>query len=182
MQTKEEVIREFREELYQKRGQGWFRIATGSMRPIIEPGEKVLVRKITLAAAKLGDIVLYRSGEDYITHRLVGFPTREGKIFYLAKGDAGSVPEELAPDAVCGKVIVIEKYGGRKLRLDSFRGRIVNGYLGWKNCRFCRLGATVDLYKERMRPNRAFPFLRFVYRVVRLPITTLQAVFFKIFL
>lgn len=173
MQTKEDVIREIREELYQKQGQGWFRVATGSMRPIIEPGEKVLVQKITAAAAKRGDIVLYRSGENYITHRLVGFVTREGQALFLAKGDAGSVPEDLAPEAVCGKVIVIEKHGGRRLRLDSLRGRIVNGYLGWKNCRFRRPGATID---------PAFPFLRFVYCLARRPAAVVQGFFFKIFL
>lgn len=182
MRTKEDAIREIREELYQKQGQGWFRVKTGSMRPIIEPGEKVLVRKITAAAAKRGDIVLYRSGADYITHRLVGFKTQEGRALFLVKGDACPVPEDLAPEAVRGKVIVIEKNGGRKLRLDSLRGRIVNGYLGWKNCRFRRLGAAIDLYQEQMRPNPVFPFLRFAYRLARLPAAALQGFFFKIFL
>lgn len=182
MQTEENAIREIREELYQKQGQGWFRISTGSMRLIIAPGEKVLVRKIIPAAAKLGDIILYRSGEDYITHRLVGFLTREGTVHVLAKGDASSVPEELAPEAVCGKVVLIEKKGGRIFRLDSLRGGIVNGYLGWKNCRFRRLAATADLYRERLRPNPAYPFLRFIYRLVRFPAVALQAMFFKIFL
>jgi len=182
METKEAVIREIREELYHKRGQGWFRISTGSMRPIIEPGEKVLVRKITSAAAKRGDIVLYRACGDHIAHRLVGFLTREGEALFLAKGDAGSVPEEVAPDAVCGKVIAIEKHDGRQLRLDSFRGRLIDGYLRWKNCRFRRLGAMAALCAERIRPTPAFPFLRFVYRLVRLPAAALQAVFFKILL
>jgi len=182
MRTKEDVIREIREELYHKQGQGWFRVATGSMRPIIEPGDKVLVRSIAPAAAKSGDILLYRSGEDYVTHRLVGFMTREGKTLFLTKGDAGSVPEEVAPEAVRGKVIVIEKHGGKLLRLDSLRGRVVDGYLGWKNCRFRRLGAAAELYKERLRPNPVFPLLRFVYRLVRLPAAALQAGFYKIFL
>ncbi len=182
MPTKDDAIREIREELFQKQGQGWFRVSTGSMRPIIEPGEKVLVQKISAAAARRGEIVLYRSGKDYITHRLVGALTREGKSFFLAKGDAGSVPEELAPEAVCGRVVVIEKHGGRKLKLDSLRGRIVDGYLCWKNCRFSRLGASLDMFKERLRPNPAFPFLQFVYRLARLPAAALQAVFFKIFL
>lgn len=182
MQTKEDVIREIRAELYQRQGQGWFRVATGSMRPIIEPGENVLVKHIAAAAARKGDILLYRSGGDYVTHRLVGFLARGGEEVLLAKGDAGTVPEELAPADVCGRVVAIEKSGGRTLRLDSVRGRIVNGYLGWKHCRFHRLRAALDDCRERLRPNPAFPYLRFVYRVARLPAAAARGIFFKIFL
>lgn len=182
MQTKDDAVRDLREELFRKQGRGWFRVATGSMRPIIEPGEKVLVEQIAPAAARRGDIVLYREGRDYVTHRLVGFLTRGGKDLFLVKGDAGSVPEELAPEAVCGRVTLVEKRGGGQLLLDSVRGRVVDGFLGWKNCRFSRPAAALDRWKERARPHPAFPLLRFAYRLLRFPAAALQRVFLRIFL
>lgn len=177
MRRKAAAIHEIREEVFQRRGLAWFRIPTGSMRPLIEPGELALAQWIGAGEARVGDIVLYRegvgrsagAGDVWVAHRLVGVATRDGREFFLVKGDAGSVPEELAPEAVRGRVIVVEKAGGRTLRLGSVRGRIVDGYLKWKNCR------------ER-GPGASSPAACFLRRVARAPAAALQAALFRIFL
>ena len=59
---------------------------------------------------QIDDIITYRDGQSYITHRLVEI-TEEGK--YIAKGDMNNTPDSpIDPSQVVGKVVfVIPKIG-----------------------------------------------------------------------
>ena len=83
-------------------GYSIFEVATGSMKESINVGDAVLVKlddKYTV-----GDIVTYRSGEDFITHRVVA----DKEDYIITKGDANNVNDNpVDKSLVLGKVTKI---------------------------------------------------------------------------
>lgn len=97
-------------------------IATGSMEPLIYPGDVVLVKSIDLNQLKVGDIIQYKSESIYIFHRIIEILDDNGEIKYQTKGDNNSAvdPEQVKGDAIRGKVAyIIPKVGWPTLFLRS---------------------------------------------------------------
>lgn len=84
-----------------------FEIATGSMSSTIEIGD-VIITKITQDVNE-GDIIVYKEGDYFITHRLI---EEQGKKL-IAKGDANNSEDKpIEKEQVLGKVIkIIPKVG-----------------------------------------------------------------------
>jgi signal peptidase I len=97
-------------------------IATGSMIPMIYPGDVVLVRKMDGKDAKLGDVIQYKSADIFIFHRVISISEEKNQLKFQAKGDNNSrADSELVdPGLIKGKVIkVIPKIGWPSLLLKS---------------------------------------------------------------
>jgi len=95
-------------------------IVTGSMEPLLKPGDIALLKKIN-GPVQIGDVIHYRQGEIYFTHRVVDI-REEGDRLYQTKGDNNpSVDTELVNAAqIKGKLIsVIPKLGKPALLLRS---------------------------------------------------------------
>lgn len=95
-------------------------IATGSMEPLIKPGDVILVKKMQGQEVQPGDVIQYRHEEISITHRVVAIKGEERYI--ETKGDNNdSVDAKLVePWQVKGKVIrIIPKIGWPTLFLKS---------------------------------------------------------------
>ena len=77
-----------------------FEIASGSMSPALETNDLVLVKvgdKI-----KVNDIITYKKGDTYITHRVVKI---QGD-YYICRGDANNINDDpIKKDVVLGKVV-----------------------------------------------------------------------------
>lgn len=88
-------------------GYTFFEVATGSMSNTIEIGDVVIV-KITKEVNK-NEIIVYRDGENFVTHRLV---EKDGDKL-VAKGDANNSEDKpITEEQILGKVIyVIPKMG-----------------------------------------------------------------------
>lgn len=90
-------------------------IATGSMSPVIKPGDVVLVHKIQAAEQlKVGEIIQFRRDEMLISHRIADVIDNNGVISYQTKGDANPGPdiENVEFTAIKGVVTnVIPKIG-----------------------------------------------------------------------
>jgi signal peptidase len=89
-------------------------IVTGSMQPLISPGDIVIVHKIEGRQAKTGDIVMFPHNDMKVTHRIVAVNNEEGQTTFTTKGDANPSPdsETVLADNVQGKVVqVIPKLG-----------------------------------------------------------------------
>lgn len=96
-----------------------FRPAGHSMHPTIRDGEVLLVEPVVCADVHRGDVVLYRTGERVIAHRVVRVEGGEsiGYSFTL-RGDAcRSSDEPVSAEQVLGRVVAIER-GGRVLTLS----------------------------------------------------------------
>lgn len=79
-----------------------FEVATGSMADSINIGDAVIV-KIN-DKYKENDVVTYKSGNDYITHRVVGVDND----FIITKGDANNVNDNpIDKGLVLGKVVKV---------------------------------------------------------------------------
>lgn len=81
-------------------------IATGSMQPMIWPGDVILAKKINAREVKLGDVIHYRLGQAYVVHRIVS--VNKGEVF-KTKGDNNSSEDTdpVGADQIKGKVILV---------------------------------------------------------------------------
>ena len=135
---KADAIREMQDELFQRKGRGWFRVLSSSMYPLIEINDRILVHIVPPAEIRLRDIILYKSDDVFVAHRVIGFDRKNIRTMILQKGDASADASLIAPDAVVGKVAIVEK-NGRLLDLSSGRGKVLNGFLGMKSCMLYRM-------------------------------------------
>ena len=66
-------------------------IATGSMEPVIYPGDVIMVNKITkieeIKALEVGDIIQFRKDDMMICHRIIKIIDDEGVLYFVTKGD-----------------------------------------------------------------------------------------------
>jgi hypothetical protein len=92
-----------------------------SMIPLICAGDSVVITPISISDVQVGDVVVFKSRDQFIVHRVVG---RQG-VSFLEKGDNAFACRELAPGTVLGKVIRVQR-GDRSWGLDTVAWRAVN--------------------------------------------------------
>ena len=81
-------------------GYSMFEIQTGSMHGAIEVGDWIITKSTT--DVKVGDIVTYKNGKDYITHRII--ESYGGT--YVTKGDANNSSDDaIDKSQIVGKVV-----------------------------------------------------------------------------
>lgn len=90
-----------------------FSVKSGSMSPAVPLGSIVVIKPQD--QYKVSDIITYKSENERnienpklsTTHRIVEVQDKEGKLFYLTKGDANEAPDGLPVDSklVLGKVL-----------------------------------------------------------------------------
>lgn len=97
-------------------------VATGSMEPMIKPGDVILVRKIDGNDVKLGDVIQFRRDSILISHRIIEIKEDDAGKSYRTKGDNNSAPdtELVSPAQIKGKIMhVVPKIGWPTLLLKS---------------------------------------------------------------
>lgn len=87
------------------------RIATGSLAPLVRPGDWLWIEGAAPSDFHLGDIVLFRQGNVWVAHRLVG---KAANGAWLSKGDSAS-----SLDAGTGP-----EWVGRAVELETARGML----------------------------------------------------------
>lgn len=89
-------------------------IATGSMKPIINPGDVVLIKKMNGNEVNKHDIIQFKMNNVYVFHRIIDIKKDNNQTKYITKGDNNSVKDSqlVNPEDVKGKVIyIIPKIG-----------------------------------------------------------------------
>lgn len=102
-------------------------VLTGSMEPGIEPGDVVLIRKLTeekeVYQLVSGDVINFKREDITITHRIIDVLRDEaGNVSFQTKGDNNSSADEeiVMPNDVNGRVVdVVPKVGLPILMLKS---------------------------------------------------------------
>jgi len=180
--TKEKahIIKELQEELFQKEGNGWFRIISGSMHPLIDINDKVLVKRIFPSEVRLGDIILFKSDDALVMHRVIKIEEQNGRMMILQKGDASLNAGVTDSESIIGKVVAIEKKG-KILSLDSGRGKVINNFLGFKNSVFYRFDLKISVIKQWLRDKPGSVFLISLYRIIKKPYKLFNRLMVKIF-
>ncbi len=86
-------------------------VGSGSMSPVFNTGDIVIVAKTSATTVKLGDIIQYRRMENSspmdILHRVIRIDETGGAKLFITKGDANNAPDvaPVLPENVVGKVI-----------------------------------------------------------------------------
>lgn len=99
-----------------------YAIATGSMKPLIHPGDVVLVEKIEPRKLKMGDIIQYKKGNIFVFHRVIDVVKENNETKYKTKGDNNSAAdvELVETKDIKGKVIkTVPKIGWPTIFLRS---------------------------------------------------------------
>jgi len=99
-------------------------IATGSMEPMIYPGDVILVHQnIAISELEVGDVIQFQRGSILISHRIVDIEEEKGAITgFKTKGDNNSVADSelVKPEYVRGKIVqVVPKVGWPTLLVRS---------------------------------------------------------------
>lgn len=90
-------------------------VLTGSMRPVLQPGDMIIVKETRAENIKENDIITYRKGpETLVTHRVVEVVDRDGTLMFRTRGDANNVEDDfLVPSgSVIGSLVLRIPYGG----------------------------------------------------------------------
>lgn len=110
--TAERTVREI---LLDRAGRSVLRVASGSMRPCLEEGDRIHIESVPARSLMPGDVVVYDSeSAGLVVHRLIwrdrplGQPTR-----IYTKGDAlDTMDRSVTVDRVIGRVVSIDRGGG----------------------------------------------------------------------
>ena len=75
-----------------------YTIESGSMTPTLAIGSEVILAKTSAAQLKAGDVITFReptrAGDGAIvTHRILRIERKEGRRFFVTKGDANGLPD-----------------------------------------------------------------------------------------
>ncbi len=99
-------------------------VASGSMSPVMEAGDVVIIAKLPADVIKEGDIIQFRKEEKItVMHRVIEIQETEGAKLFITKGDANDKPDKdpVIPANVIGKlVLTIPKIGWASIVVKSF--------------------------------------------------------------
>lgn len=167
------------DDLFKRNGKGWFRIVSASMSPLIEINDRVFVKRVLPSEIKTGDIILFRSDDVFVTHRVIKLSRQNGRAMFLQKGDASNHAAWVPLDDIVGKIITIEKKG-KFLNLTSWKGRVMNGFFGRKNCFSYQVSLRIDPVKQRLRDKPGFIFMKTLYRALKTPFRYMHRIMARI--
>ncbi len=67
-------------------------VLSGSMRPVLEPGDIIIIKDNTNIVE--GDIITFKSNNLIITHRVINVTSVEDRVLYKTKGDNNNVEDK----------------------------------------------------------------------------------------
>ncbi|MFQ5610872.1 MAG: S24/S26 family peptidase [Anaerolineae bacterium] len=103
-------------------------VSGGSMLPLIQEGDKVLVAH-GRAGARRGDVVVFRRQGKLIAHRLLRIVDSASGPIFITKGDnAPGLDPPAGAGQVLGRVLAVER-NGRAIRLDRPAWRVLGRLL-----------------------------------------------------
>jgi signal peptidase len=114
--------------VFMKRGYYVAVVATGSMRPTIEPGDLVVIAPVSPEDLRPGMIVAYVGYDDsLVVHRLIEVRETPGGMVIVTRGDANPAPDPPFPASrLAGRVAaVVPKLGLPQLFLAERLGSVV---------------------------------------------------------
>ncbi|MEM3590456.1 MAG: signal peptidase I [Candidatus Bathyarchaeia archaeon] len=90
-------------------------VVGGSMLPTYQEGDLVVVQGVSPREIAVGDIIVFKSpphlADNAIIHRVIGIVERDGKRYFVTKGDNNPAPDRFDPlpgipeDYVIGRVV-----------------------------------------------------------------------------
>lgn len=100
-----------------------FRVVSGSMAPLIQPGDEVVVTAVAAKALRPGDLVVAAApGKPFVVHRLVALRHQGDAAWLVTRGDRSDMPDPPWPaESVIGRAVAVVR-SGRTLDLTQGKG------------------------------------------------------------
>jgi len=103
-------------------------IIGNSMSPMIKDGDRLIIDHGT-GRFGVGDIIVFKTGSQYVAHRIISVTRKGDKLVFLSKGDnCISFDQPVPRDQVIGKVVQITKATGH-IHTDSYMWKTINSCL-----------------------------------------------------
>ena len=140
------------------------RVATGSMLPLIRPGDRIRLRPADVHGLRSGDIVVFHQGDKIIVHRLLKIENgRSGRVLWQ-KGDASSRWGCFDEGAFLGRVETLYR-GDAVLQMRRFPWRSLNRLLGVAGRVNLSVIEEARQVKRRMVKDRSIALLKWLARI-----------------
>ncbi len=99
-------------------------VLSGSMKPMMDAGDIVIIAKLPADVIKEGDVIQFRKEEKVtVMHRVIEIQEKEEVKLFITKGDANDEPDTdpVLPANVVGKLVfTIHKVGWAAIMVKSF--------------------------------------------------------------
>jgi len=113
-----------------------------SMFPTLQPGDKGLVQKCSIRDIKIGDIIVFRTNNQFVAHRLIRIEQLGGDTLYICRGDQNGFDDKpIRKFEIVGKLISFER-NHKFVSVNDLKMKVI----GWKMlkwplqmCRFNKL-------------------------------------------
>ena len=138
-------------EFYIRKGRGWLAVRSGSMTPLIQPGNRVLMSPVMAEQICCGDIVVFRRSGSLIVHRVLKKRHTSGGSYFIEKGDNFPSMGRFSADDVIGKVTMVIG-NGKIFNLSSPFSRLISRLLSM--CFYCTSVIIARLRHSRRRNIR----------------------------
>ena len=115
---------------YERTGTGWLRLLSGSMAPLINTGDQVLIEKIVPADIGIGDIITFRRNDVLITHRVIRKFIKDHRQYFIERADTSMYCSEVDSQAIIGRVIKIRKGDNHEIVFNTASWRLFNRVIG----------------------------------------------------
>jgi signal peptidase I len=104
----------------------FFTVTSGSMKPLFDSGDKVLVQGCSPQSLSRGDIIIYEEGHFLYAHRFLYKKLSDKGTWLVAKGDyRRTMDKPFSSEFLLGRVIAIKKKQQR-INLENRRWQIIN--------------------------------------------------------
>ncbi|WDV45642.1 signal peptidase I [Clostridiaceae bacterium M8S5] len=106
-------------------------VATGSMEPIIYPGDVAIIKELGKSTPNIGDIIQFEKKGVFICHRVIGTKNISNQIQYITKGDNNTIADidPVAIENIKGKVtFIIPKIGYPTLFIKQNKNTDTNDF------------------------------------------------------
>lgn len=102
----------------------WMTIVGKSMLPFLKSGDSIAVRKTDIKDIRVGDVALFRKGDNAIAHRVIRKIRRNGRFFLQAKSDISFASESFGSEELIGKAVSFKK-GVKEIGVDNMAFRLM---------------------------------------------------------
>jgi hypothetical protein len=110
-------------------GSGWLIIISGSMDPLIQVKDQILIKKTIPSHIHIGDIITFWQQNNLVTHRVIRKFTKGGNTYFVEKGDANANYSCIDAQATIGIVTKVKK-GEREIDVDALLWKTFNRTIG----------------------------------------------------
>lgn len=97
-------------------------IVSGSMIPVIQVGDVIIIKKVPAAEVQTGDIIQFKTEKIRVAHRVIDIKNQQNQKLLITKGDnnRSADTDPVLPEQVVGRVIaIIPKVGWPSMILHS---------------------------------------------------------------